>query len=95
MNWKHLNSGPKAVFKIAGMPKDKEYNQMPFGRQIEFRGKIQEFKDTAQSNHFSTKGKSFKAALKEFLNLYKPKEYFCLDTETPTYKDDSVEIWHK
>lgn len=77
------------------MPKEKDFNGMPFGRQIEHFKKLQEFKETAKRGHLGQKRKSTAAALKEFIQLYNVVEYYFKDTETSCYRDDSLEIFYK
>lgn len=89
------NPATKFSYKMAGMPKDTEYNRLPFGRQIEHARRIEAFKKSAKHDYFSTKRRSFAAGLKEFKGLYDVTEYFTLNTEGPNYKDDSAEIWYK
>ena len=82
-------------FKIASLGiKDKAFNGMPFGRQIEYLRGIQLFKATAKSTYFSQKGTTFSAGLKKFLKLYDVKEYYCVNRNGPNWKDDSTEIWY-
>lgn len=85
----------KIKVKINGFPKESEYNKMPFGRQIEFQQKIKEFKSSAKIGHLATKRKSVASALKEFIDLYNVTEYYFIDTTTPDYKDDSIQIYYK
>lgn len=74
--------------------KDKEFNNLPLGRQIEYFRKIEEFKQSAKSTHISQKRRSTNIALKEFKNLYKPTAFYCTNTEGPDYKNDSIEIFY-
>ena len=73
----------------------KEFNSMPFGRQIEHFKQIESFKQSAKRNHFGQKGRSFSAGLKDFLKLYEAKEYYCINRNSENWKDDSTEIWYK
>lgn len=74
--------------------KAKEFNNLSFGRQIEYFKQIEEFKKTAKSIYISQKVHSLASALKEFKALYKPKFFFCKNTEAPYYKDHSIEVWY-
>ena len=80
-------------FKIDGMISAKEFNQMPFGRQIEHYHKIQEFQAKAKSGYLETKRKKVKTALREFLKLHEVKQYYFKAREDSMWKDDSVDIW--
>lgn len=82
-------------FKIDGMITAKEYNALPFGRQIEHRRKIQEFQATAKTTWVSQKRKKRKAAIKEFLDLYDAKQYYYTCSDGPNVRDDSFQIWYK
>lgn len=73
---------------------DKQYNAMPFGRQIEYRHKIEEFKAKAQSVHISQKRRTHAAAWKEFKGLYEPEEYYTSYYDEPSYRDDSFQVWY-
>lgn len=75
--------------------KEKDFNILPFGRQIEYFKKIEEWKKAAKRIHISQKRCSTAKALKEFKDLYRPTEYFFVDNQTANYKDDSIEIWYK
>lgn len=75
--------------------KEKHFNILPFGRQIEYLRKIDDWKKTAKKIHISQKCRSTAKALKEFKDLYRPSEYFFVDRETANYRDDSIEIWYK
>lgn len=85
----------KYFYKINGLPKEKEFNQMPFGRKIEHFRAIDAFKAGAKSVHISQKRRSTAAAIKEFKDLYKPTEYFYSEHIGPDYRDDSIQIWYK
>ena len=83
-------------FKIKSIPiAQTDYNKLPWGRQIEYRHAIKAFQDGAKTGHISQKRRSFAEAFVEFIDLYKPKEYFCLDNTTDDYKDDSIQVWYK
>jgi hypothetical protein len=83
-------------FKINGLGiTDKEFNALPFGRQIELSKKIREFKLSAKTNHFNAKRISFQKGLKKFLKLYNVSEYFTVNRDGENYKSDSNVIWYK
>ena len=81
-------------FRVIGLPKDADFDAMPFGRQLEHLRAIEAFKLTAKSVHVSRKRTTFKKALADFKRLYKPKQYFCRNTETSYSYDDSFEVWY-
>lgn len=86
----------KRKFKINGLGiTDKQYDALPFGRQIEYAKKIEAFKASAKSVHISQKRKSHAAAWKEFKELYNPTEWFTTYLDGPTARDDSFEVWYK
>ena len=74
--------------------KDKDFNTLPFGQQLEYFRKIEEYKKSAKSVHISQKHRSTSKALKEFKDLYQPKSFFCKNTEGEWYKDDSIEVFY-
>jgi hypothetical protein len=82
------------IYKIFGLPADKQYNAMPFGRQIEHQRAFEAFRATAKSVHFSAKGKSTKKAFREFKALYLPTQWFMVDSDKPGYHDDSFQVWY-
>jgi hypothetical protein len=85
----------KYHFNIYGLGiKDKDYNGLVFGRQIDFRHKIADFKAVAKSTHFGKKRMSFAKGLREFKDLYNVDQFFCIDRTAPDWEDDSVEIWY-
>ena len=79
--------------KISGIPA--HYADLPFGRQMEYYKVIQSFKDCAKVAHISIKRKSFNKAFKEFLDLYRPSEYYLSYYDEALRKDDSIEIYYK
>jgi hypothetical protein len=85
----------KYVFKINGIPADKHYNALPFGRQIEFRAQIEAFKASAKHIHFSCKRTTTAKGVTEFKKLYRPTEWFLIDRDARNYHDDSFEVWYK
>jgi hypothetical protein len=82
-------------FKISGLPKDKEFELMPFGRQIEHFKSIEAFKQSAKKGWVSMKRISSAKAVKEAIKLYEAKEYYCVFYDCPNYRDDSFEFWYK
>lgn len=82
-------------FKIVGLPSDKEFAGMAFGRQIEHLRKIQEFQASAKSTWISQKRQSSTKAIKEAIKLLGAKEYYCEFHDEPHYRDDSFQFWYK
>jgi hypothetical protein len=91
-------SNPDATyhFKIKGLPKDTDYNRLPFGRQIEHRHAIAAFKESAQHGYADSKRRSYAAALKDFLKLHRATQWFAVTRGKPGdyYHDDSFEVWY-
>ncbi len=85
----------KENFKIKDVLPAKEYLKLPFGRQLEYAGKIKQFKDSAKRCFVSIKHRSFSKAWKEFVDLHKPVEYYYRYRHDANGKDDSVEIFYK
>ena len=85
----------KTEFKINGIDiTDKQYNSLPFGRQIEFHKKIQEFKSRAKKIHVSQKRTTHTKAMREFKDLHKAVEWFTQYEDSPTCRDDSFEVFY-
>ena len=83
-------------FKIAGLGvTDKQFNTMPFGRQIEYARKIEEFKLSAKSTHVSQKRRTHAAAWREFVQLNDVKEYYTSFVDCANARDDVFEVWYK
>jgi hypothetical protein len=82
------------ICKINGVPDN--YATMIFGRQLEFRHKIAEFKASAKSTWLSQKRQSWRKALKEFKALHNPTEYYAsFSANKPDHWDDTFEIWYR
>lgn len=77
--------------------KDKEYNGMVFGRQIEYARIIRDWKDDPKTKtvHISMKRRSFAKALKEFKDLYKPTAWYVGYWDLADYRDDAVEFFFR
>ena len=83
----------KRVFKLQGVPKN--FDQLPFGRQIEYHQKIKAFKESALVVHVSQKRRTSSVALKEFKSLYKPTEFYCEFHDDTQCRDDVFPVWYK
>ena len=84
-------------FKVDSMPiTQKAFNAAPFGRQIEYFETFREFKsNNSKSIWLSQKRRSTQAALKEFLTLYEPAEFYTMIVSGCEYRDDSFEVWYR
>lgn len=88
-------TGRVTKIKIAGVPKEKDYNALSFGRKMEYRHKIAEFQATARTTHVNQKRNSSVKAWQEFLKLYEVTEYYAVYNNSPTCRDDSYQVWFK
>ena len=82
-------------FKIIGLPTDKAFVALPFGRQCEHLKKIEEFKFFCKSVHLSQKRQSYAKAIKEAVALYNATEYYCEFHCDENVKDDSFQFWYR
>lgn len=74
---------------------DSEFFKAPFGRQMDDLKKIKVFKETAKTGHAGAKGKSTMAAVKEWVKLYEPTQFYASwKADSSSYKDDSVQIFY-
>jgi hypothetical protein len=80
--------------KSRGIPSEKEFNKLPFGRKIEFFKKIDEFKQNAKRGHIDQKRRTLTKGKKEFKDLYRPKEFFFVDDTKEGWKSDSLQVWY-
>ena len=85
---------PIIKFRIRGLPTDKEFVALPFGRQIEFRRVMEEFRTNAQMIHISQKRQTYTKAIKEAIDLYDVDQYFCRFHCSDNYKDDTFEFFY-
>ena len=81
--------------KIAGLPREKDFNALPFGRQYEWNAKIAEFKAGAKKVHLSQKRQSYHKAIRDAVALYDVAEYYCVFECGSDCKDDSFEFFYK
>jgi len=82
-------------FKIAGMPTERVFNIMPFGRQLEHSRTIEAFKLLCKSVHLSQKRQTYQKAIREAVALYDIKEYYCEFFCELGCKDDSFQFWYR
>jgi len=76
---------------------DKKFNELPFGRQIEYFVLIEKFKSSPATKKvwISQKHRTNKQAFEEFKKLYLPKEFYYSTFDDKNYKDDSFEIFYR
>jgi hypothetical protein len=84
----------KAIIKIDGVPGERAYNALSFGRQLDYRHTIAAFKARAKHLHYSAKGTSTAAGFRDFKALYQPTQWFAINHDAPMYHDDSFEVWY-
>lgn len=82
-------------FKIKGLPTEKEYAALPFGRRIEHSRAIAAFQASAKSEYVSQKRQSYQKAIKDLLKLAGATEYFCTFHCSEWVKDDTFQVWFK
>ena len=80
--------------KIAGLPKLEDFHKIIFGRQIELFPKLNEFKERAKHTWICQKRRSNAAAIREFKDLYRPKEWLAEYHDDPNYRDDGFQVWY-
>ena len=85
--------GEVIKIKIDGIPKN--YLNLSFGRQIEYRFILQSFLDTAKIGHVGQKRISSAKAFRDFCKLHDVKQYYAKFVESPYARDDSYQIWYK
>lgn len=83
----------KYRIKIAGVPAD--VFSLPFGRQIEHRGKIEAFKRSAKITWLSIKRQSDGRAWREFLDCFHPGQWFACYQYGSQCRDDVIEVYYK
>lgn len=67
-----------------------------FGQQIPQRRKVVEFCQGAKKGYVDAKGRSTLAAVKDWVKLHAPDEFYALwRADSSHYKDDSVEIYYR
>lgn len=82
-------------YKIKGMPSERELASMPFGRSIEYLRAIDQFKSSCKSVHLSQKRQTYQKAIREAIDLYDVKEYYC-DFYCDDYvKDDGFQFFYR
>jgi hypothetical protein len=67
-----------------------------FGQQIGDLKIVKEWKTNAKKDVVGSKGKATLASVKAWVTETKPSEFYASwESDSSTYKDDSVEIWYK
>lgn len=80
--------------KIEGI--DNEFPLMNFGQQISYNKSVKEWKESAKKDYVDAKGKATLASVKAWIKENNPKEFYASwESDSSTYKDDSVEIFYK
>lgn len=88
------SEGMSYAVKIDDVPND--FFKLPFGRKIEYLRIIDSFKNNAKSTHIDAKGKNTMTALKNWVKMVKPKQFYAKwKKDTKMYKDDVVKIYYK
>ncbi len=83
--------------KVEGLDNQDFLNQA-FGRQLEDLKKINEFKKTAKKDWIGVKKKNVKssmAEMKKWVKSVNPSEFYAKWADSPTYWDDSIEVFYK
>lgn len=82
------------VVKVDGLERQ-DFLSLPLGRQLDDARKVQAFKAQAKSTHVGAKHKATFATVKEWIKMMNPSQFYAnWQSDSPTYKDDSVEIWY-
>ena len=75
---------------------DREYGKLILGRRVVYHKNIKAFIDTAESVHISQKRRSHAKDWKEFLELYKPTEWYTMYHDGgDNYRDDTFQVYYK
>jgi hypothetical protein len=82
-------------YKIKGMPSEKEFMAMPFGRQLDHFQTIKQFKAESKSTHLSQKRQPYQKAIREAVKLLGATEWYCDFYCDANCKDDSFEFWYR
>lgn len=74
---------------------ENEFFNQPFGRQLDAMKKVKEFTSKAKKGYAGAKGKSTLAAVKDWVKLNQPTQFYAKwKSDSSSYKDDSVEIFY-
>ena len=75
---------------------DNEFPNMNFGDQIAPAKKVKEWKESAKKDYVDAKGKATLGAVKAWVKDNSPSEFYASwESDSSSYKDDSVEIFYK
>lgn len=78
---------------VPGVPDN--YFGLIFGQQIEYHYKIADYTKTAKQIHLSQKHQSYKKAIREFIALYRPINYYIPPFGIDEfYYDDSFIVYY-
>lgn len=73
-----------------------EFYTQSFGRSLSDVKKVDEFKKNSKKDWIGAKGKSTMPAVKAWIKLNNPSEFYCSwKSDSSFYKDDSVEIYYR
>jgi hypothetical protein len=73
-----------------------DFFRKPFGHQLDDLRAIVKFKEEAKTGYVGAKHKNTMAAVKKWVKLVKPTEFYARWRQDSTWwKDDSVEIFYK
>ena len=81
------------AYCLTGLPAS--YHSLPFGRQIEHRRTIVDFKKRAERAFADCKGKPTLTGVRAFLKMVEATEFYAdWRSDSGCWKDDSVEVWY-
>jgi hypothetical protein len=84
------------VVKINALGSDQGFAEYNFGQQIDPLKKVKAWKEDAKKEYVDAKGKATLQAVKDWIKVKNPSEFYASwESDSPTYKDDSVEIFYK
>jgi len=84
------------AIKIEALGSDQGFPEYNFGQQIDPSRKVKTWKDGAKKGYVDAKGKATLQAVKDWVKENNPKEFYASwESDSSSYKDDSVEIFYK
>lgn len=88
--------GMSYAVKLNGASPNNSFPQMGFGRIVDNRKLIGDFKASAKKGYVGAKGKPTLASVKKWVKENSPDEFYASwKADSSSYKDDSVEIYYK
>jgi hypothetical protein len=82
-------------YKIKGVFPEKQFNALPFGRQIDTLRVFENFKMDSMCIWLSQKRQTYTKAIREAVALLGVTEYYTCFHAEPHYYDDSFQFWYK